>query len=393
MAWGYLPVLHRCITILLTIVVGYICGRCNVFDCNKFVDQMIRFVFYIALPSLILEGLGTNIDFYDESNYWSFIGSFLLLRLTALVMSLVVQVIHGQTINMGQVAIVWLCLSWISTVIFGIPIISAIFNEDMIGQKYGILAGVSSFFFQLPLQLLFLEYHVLNEVESNIEHTQNDIDDVVATSSSLERSSNEHNGSNNVANAQLNSFRNASDSTTMNIVPQWRELCSRVGRQLLHNPVIWVIVLGFVLSLSTFGTTYLNRQNDYGQWFASTLSLLGACTSPLSLFAMGVWMSSQRYLKFPTTISAFCLISKLIIIPLVMVGIAQLMNLNYEESKAAVLIAALPISMASFSLGNRYQIGEEILSENVTLGTLLLLPTVLMWNIVIDSIANAQLNK
>lgn len=35
--------------------------------------------------------------------------------------------------------------------------------------------------------------------------------------------------------------------------------------------------------------------------------------------------------------------------------------------------------MASFSLANKYGVGEAVLSENVALGTALVLPTILVW--------------
>jgi predicted permease len=69
-----------------------------------------------------------------------------------------------------------------------------------------------------------------------------------------------------------------------------------------------------------------------------------------------------------------------------MVGLAKAVNLNDEAGRAAVLIASLPISMASFSLASRYKIGEAVLSENVALGTALILPTVLLWNLVMDAV-------
>jgi predicted permease len=69
-----------------------------------------------------------------------------------------------------------------------------------------------------------------------------------------------------------------------------------------------------------------------------------------------------------------------------MVGLAKALNLSDEPGRAAVLIAALPISMASFSLANRYGVGEAVMAENVTVGTLLILPTVIIWNLVMDKV-------
>lgn len=69
-----------------------------------------------------------------------------------------------------------------------------------------------------------------------------------------------------------------------------------------------------------------------------------------------------------------------------MVGLAILMDLNNEASRAAVLISCLPISVASFSLGQRYEVGEDDLAANVAIGTILMLPTILLWNLALDQI-------
>jgi predicted permease len=70
-----------------------------------------------------------------------------------------------------------------------------------------------------------------------------------------------------------------------------------------------------------------------------------------------------------------------------MVGLAKIMRLNDEAGRAAILIASLPISMASFSLGHQYNVGEKDLSANVTAGTVLMLPTIIVWNIVLDAVS------
>jgi predicted permease len=83
---------------------------------------------------------------------------------------------------------------------------------------------------------------------------------------------------------------------------------------------------------------------------------------------------------------ALFMLSKMVLMPLLMVGIAMGFHLNDEAGRAAVLIASLPISMASFSLSSHYTIGEAVLANNVALGTALMLPTVLVWNLVLDHV-------
>ena len=87
----------------------------------------------------------------------------------------------------------------------------------------------------------------------------------------------------------------------------------------------------------------------------------------------------------PITVILYML-SKLLVVPLVMVGLAKAFDFSDEAGRAAILIAALPISMAAFALGSHYDIGQNILSANVAIGTLLVLPTILLWNIGLDAV-------
>jgi predicted permease len=101
---------------------------------------------------------------------------------------------------------------------------------------------------------------------------------------------------------------------------------------------------------------------------------------------MGVWMQSQEHLLTispPAAVTS--MLAKLVLVPLIMVGLASALDLEGNNGRAAVLIAALPISLASFTLASEYKIGFELLSTNVVLGTALLLPTILVWNLVLDA--------
>jgi predicted permease len=168
----------------------------------------------------------------------------------------------------------------------------------------------------------------------------------------------------------------------------WRRILIRI----VHNPVLWGIAVGFLLSLSTLGPRFLKPSSDEFVpglgWIFRTCEWFGACVSPVSLFAMGVWMEDQgkKLFQIPLYSAFLFMFSKLFVVPLIMVGLAKALHLSDEAGRAAVLIAALPISMASFSLAGHYEIGHATLSANVVLGTALMLPTILIWNIVMDKV-------
>jgi predicted permease len=288
------------------------------------------------------------------------------------------------------------------------------------------LAGISSFIFQLPFQLFFLECHLLEEelVRSrrqdydegpqNIERDEEaakelpsseeiDIDAGTIYVGEIDGSQDTSEGATAAAREHPSAARDAAsvpaDASSSRLL-LWLQLSGEarhdVGKRVLWgvstNPVIWGIVAGFILSLSTVGPRFLKPTSaDYTPglgWINDTLTWFGNMVSPLSLFAMGVWMQNQGRDLFRTPLhsAVLSMVSKLFVVPLLMVGLAKAMGLSDNSGRAAVLIASLPISMAAFSLGSHYRIGEALLSENIALGTALMLPTVLLWNLVMDSI-------
>lgn len=180
-----------------------------------------------------------------------------------------------------------------------------------------------------------------------------------------------------------------------------RDVWIQVFKRVLHNPVLWGIFIGFILTLSTVGPTYLNANSSEFVpglgWIDATCTWLGNIVSPLSLFAMGVWMQDSGLHKLASSIPPLKLgmymVSKLVLVPLIMVGLAKALSFDNQSGRAAVLIASLPISLVSFPLGKQYSIGEAVLSANTAVGTILMLPTVLLWNIVMDSLGLFPVNS
>lgn len=289
------------------------------------------------------------------------------------------------------------------SVILGVPIMGAVFGNPLLGQKFGILAGVSSFIFQLPLQLFFLEWHALKQSQVEVGSngtSQNDYEQGLEDGGNddLEEVDLEEEGptTGTVAQALPRSpsspdGKNETTPTVSSVFWQ-RHVWVKISSQVLRNPVLWAIAVGFVTTLSTVGPRFLNpTSNDYIPglgWVFTTLGWLGDCVSPVSLFAMGVWMQKEWRSLFgiPWWSASLYMLSKLVIVPLIMVFLAKAVQLDDTSGRAAVLIAALPISLASFVLASRYKIGEAVLSENVALGTILIVPTILIWNIVLDEL-------
>lgn len=396
--WEYIPVLDECIKILLTIFIGIVMGYFQILNVKSFLPQATTFIFNVALPLHIFKGIGLATDFYDDSFLWMFICVFLLVRIIALLFSFVVATRKG---GIGQVAVMWLALTWISTIIMGVPIAAAVFGDPNKGRTYGILAGISSFIFQLPLQLVLFECHVLEKeyllaqerhhLEPATPEPKDDPEQALGEAQP-ETAPTPQVVSDEVHDEVIDVERQGvTFALWMEWISSW-SVWKKILFQLSRNAVLWGIVAGFFFSLTTIGPRFLNpTSEDYVDglgWIFSTAGWLGDCVSPVALVAMGVWMSAQgkKLIRIPLASAFLYMLSKLVIVPLITLGLSVAVGLNNEAGRAAVLIAALPISMASFSLADRYEVGQAILSENVALGTALILPTILLWNLVMDAL-------
>ena len=379
-------------------LIGVTFGYFKIFDNATFTPHAVKFVFYVALPCLVINALGIKIDLYDDSYVWTYISAFLILRVIALIISFI-AIARSTEKGIGQVAVLWLTLTWISTVILGAPICGAVFDNPNLGRKYGVLAAISSFIFQLPFQLLFLECHSLEKQEmAAISETTEDEEELTKEEEGCFVGGPEENsdGTSN-KNGDPPEAAPEQGSTLRAALPQWPQFARRkdiwvkIVFQILQNPVICGIACGFFLTLTTIGPRFLNSSSDKFVpglgWISTTLQWLGDSVSPLSLFVMGLWMheQGQEMFRIPYIQAFLYMLSKLVLVPLLMVALAKFLDLDDEPGRAAVLIAALPISMASFSLAHRYEIGEDVISENVALGTALVTPTIILWNLVMDA--------
>jgi hypothetical protein len=146
-AWEYIDLLNECIKIILTVGLGITMGYFKIFDAETFVKQAVKFVFHVALPLHILRGIGVIVDFYDGTFQWEYIEAFLVLRVFGLVLCvgwvLAASIRGGRQEGIGQVAVLWLALTWVSTVILGVPISKAVFGTEAQGMKYGLVSSLN----------------------------------------------------------------------------------------------------------------------------------------------------------------------------------------------------------------------------------------------------------
>lgn len=394
--------------LLLIVLLGFLLARVKIFP-PAFVEALTKTVFYVGFPATVIQSIAQT-NFYDTSLLWNYIVAFLVYRIFVAVGIFLFMGIFQRNDKAKLATFVqhWLALAWLSTIILGVPFLQAIFPKRLqaLAQRYGVLAGLSSFFFQLPLMLLCLETHRALSSSADGEYQQapgNSVGDGNAKQpvdsptaaqprGSLEVAIDQQPAQQQAATADSNNSNNGNSGCGG--VMSWQHLRRVgvvIGLKIGQNPVIWAVVIGFILSLTKLTPTYMSSTDPYRgmQWLNSMLTYLAGIVTPVSMLAIGVFLDSHLAVFADLWLmvsTAAYMILKLLIAPLLMIAIAKFMDLHNEVGRAAVVIASQPVALAAFSLAKTYSHGEKAMTTNIIVGTLLVLPSMLYCNAICDSL-------
>ena len=189
MTWRFTDAYLACAQLLSCVVVGALAVAAGVVT-PAVHDALARVVFQVFLPLHVCRGVALQVDFRDDATY-VFVGIFLLLRAIALCVAVVVALAtraarrkraapptRGASFDRrrivplasseaspsfdpdrdrenpptstlaSDVAEAWLSLTWVSTIIVGVPVLAAALGDAALGTRLGLLAAISSFIFQ-----------------------------------------------------------------------------------------------------------------------------------------------------------------------------------------------------------------------------------------------------
>ena len=362
--------------------------------------------------------------------------------------------------SVGDVAAAWLCTTWVSTVVMGTPLLRAV-----LGPAYaplGVVAGISSYIFQLPLMLFLFEVDAWRRAKREQQAGQQQQESRDGEGGSKEGSARRTPTPSTDAAAvavgalDVRASGGAAEDAPPSRTRRWRWACGwlplvgpqqreRLALRLLTNHVLWGVGIGVVLSLSKIGPKWLNpgtglngtdgprtataprlcaptyparagtppaqRNPTFCPWVAFISVLLdyfARCTEPVAFFATGeealtlrpagwgaggserrcltlrpagwgaggserrcltgwlggavqhahpsattpagMWMVGRSPLACGAWQAALYMVAKLVLLPLLAVGCAAAVGLGGASARAAVLLAALPISPAAFAV-------------------------------------------
>jgi predicted permease len=281
----------------------------------------------------------------------------------------------------------WMVSCWISTVVLGMPLITAV-----LGVQYAVLAvaaAISSFIFQLPVMLFALDYSMRTLAK------ENETPRVPSSVQPNTRRRDRHEG---------NCFDDEEmDGEALEVVVEEEGTGERTGSRIGHvvtstlrNPVLLAIVVGVALSESRIGPKYLNPGRpshppnccyiEEVGFIALTLQRFSQCLQPMALLSVGIFLLNKSPIACGLFNSLAYMAIKVVAVPGLMVLCALAVGLAGAEARAAVLLASLPVSAAAYTLSERYGIGQKITESNIFLGNLLVLPTTIGWVSFMDAI-------
>ncbi|MFD2189858.1 AEC family transporter [Pistricoccus aurantiacus] len=138
---------------------------------------------------------------------------------------------------------------------------------------------------------------------------------------------------------------------------------------LARNPLILACLLGIALNLSGLGLP---------GWSEETVSLLGRAALPLGLVAVGVALRPATLLRLDRSVWAANL-TKLLLMPALVLGLATLLELDPVSRDVALLFAALPTATSAYILSRQLGGDAELMAALITGQTLLAMLTLPLW--------------
>jgi malonate transporter len=140
-------------------------------------------------------------------------------------------------------------------------------------------------------------------------------------------------------------------------------------KQVLANPLIWGCIIGITLNVTGIGL-----------WepVETLLDLLGRAALSIGMLAIGAALRLRAAMAAGVA-AIITMVLKLIIAPMVLIGVAQLTGLSGLSFQVAIICAAVPSAMNGFLLARKMGGDAQLYAAAVTLQTGAALITIPIW--------------
>ena len=146
-------------------------------------------------------------------------------------------------------------------------------------------------------------------------------------------------------------------------------------KKLVVNPIIMAALIGLLINAFTGGSP--------PAFLTTTFEIFGRASLPLALLSIGAGLS-VRCLKKPSTLAAGATFLKLIIHPLIVMGMAWYMGIGGLTLAVLMLVSAVPTAASSYTMARKMGGNANAMATTLTLQTLLALITLPLWIMLIQ---------
>lgn len=371
-----LEILYTGVSLLLVILAGWVCAHFKVFPQDRATAVVTKYTFLLGIPALVFQGLATK-DFPELE--WRFVAVFLVLRVVFGALTFVYAFFGPKSHRVsgleddpiGSWLTDFISSTWINTIILGLPMLQALYGPRV--AILNILAAVSSLFFQLPVMLCAFEYRrIRHGLAPAAPARDNDPEAGPVAMKDVEVSASQ-----------------AAQAADQPAAPATASY-GAVLRGLATNPPMIGIIVGLLWSLII--TTGF-EEDKLPRIISDTAQLLSDPVQPLAAFAIGMHMRHREtwFLRNLGRNMTYIFL-KMVVLPAFAIAVVFMLDVDDEDpiqGRSAVLIASLPVAIASFSIGDTYfdrkSVPVVIFSSQLILGTILMVPVFAAWDAIMDS--------
>ncbi|KAJ6250004.1 auxin efflux carrier component 1b-related [Anaeramoeba flamelloides] len=403
----YLSLINEGLTILILIFAGYLITRLKVIEIS-ILRQFNSVVFYFGIPGLlfgVISGIG-----FSEIN-WKWCGVYAVFMMVSQLFVVFVGWFMNQR-DLAKISTNLFALTWTNNIIFGMPIMEAIFGKDCL--IYPILATIPNWFFQMPMMIFFCENlrikrntaaklkeikktdinlkeislsnqeesetNILNKIEidddnddENEKIKENDMDDDSNIGESDEDDKIQEINEKNTKETPQNNHQKHKNGQ--------KEILIKTFIKVFKTPIIVSVFLSFLYSLIGYPLPELPKQ---------CFQYLANIVLPLALITIGIFVYREKIISCGIKEMLIILIAKSFVIPLISIAIWYAFGFNNQEGKIGFIISTMPAAIATFNFATEYQLGQRLISTCLIVETFIMVPVISLWFLLIDALGLFQ---
>ncbi|KAI3669123.1 hypothetical protein L6452_40346 [Arctium lappa] len=153
-----------------------------------------------------------------------------------------------------------------------------------------------------------------------------------------------------------------------------------VGLKLAKNPNSYACILGLTWALVS------NRWNlKLPSILEGSVLIMSRAGSGVAMFCMGLFMALQdKIIECGVTLAVFGMVLRFVAAPATMAVGSLVVGLKGDVLSVAIIQAALPQAITAFVYAKEYDLHANVLSTAVIFGTLLSIPVLVAYYVVLD---------